>query len=278
MKWEHEDPRARYRDRSLLGGARHRRPHHRALRRARTRSRRAAVAHGRRGAGRGWRHARDRSTPSRSAAGPVASPECGSPRASRRGWLSARAWVSCPSPISPRLRNARVRAAVRRHANPRRSTMRACARSTGRHFDVRDAGVLAGRRACESRVRKSRCRTALTLVRTGWRPDAGLRACPGARRALPAGGRPGDPGRCCRARREILLLARPGRGGRQILIRRRITGLCQGSRRGRPHCNQSAIDCRCNAHATKPSLGMPCQQTCPQNRFWSSKTSVRFAK
>jgi tRNA threonylcarbamoyladenosine biosynthesis protein TsaB len=42
--------------------------------------------------------------------------------------------------------------------------------------------------------------------------------------------------------------------------------------------HQTAIDCPCNAHATKTSPVMPCQQTCQRNRFWSSRTSAPSAR
>ena len=85
--------------------------------------------------------------------------------------------------------------------------------------------------------------------------------------ALPGGGR--GTSRRPAAARQRGADARAARGGGRPNPRsgRCIARLCQGPGCTIP-CNQTAIDCRCNAHATKTSPVMPCQQPCQPNRFW----------
>ncbi len=152
----------------------------------------------------------------------------------------------------------------------------------------------AGRSPGARGQRRAHARGVLGAIRSRWGAHVGSRtrkrgrggavACrqqrclgcgrAGSHRLARAGGT--LPGGGCRASRQPACRA-PARccsshGWRsphaKSLIRQTHCPFMSGIASRKPLRNQTAIDCRCNAHATKTSPVMPCQQTCQPNRFW----------
>ena len=182
-------------------------------------------------------------------------------------------------------------AAVAQRASSWSRTRAACSWSTTRACSEVYWAVssVAGRsRDSWARVRERAADVTLprlAAVLGSRRPRVSM-AWPELARALPCAPAPRCSLTCCRAPSRSSRSARPPwRRGRTAGSRRGVAGLCQGPRRGaaaearrKSRCHQTAIDCPCNAHATKTSPVMPCQQTCQPNRFWSSRTSARSAR
>ena len=238
-----------------------------ALRRTRARPRGADPADDRCGAGRRRPDACDHSMRSHSGAARAASRACGSPPASRRDWRSARISAWCRFRTWPRWRSGGLRADPAQHGCWS-STTRACTRSTGRTSSARR------RRARPSAGRARAAPRQPSSCRTGARPAGlggggrGLAAYPELAATMPRRTARLSFRTCCRGPTEILTWR--GRLWRRAKssIRRAALPVYVRDRVAEPSSfNQTAIDCRCNAHATKPSPGMSCQQTCPQNRF-----------
>ncbi len=168
------------------------------------------------------------------------------------------------------------RARARRRAGCWWSTTRACARSTGRNSGS-TAWWLCRARSTSAPRPRCRCRTVSTVAWVA--AGRGLAAWPAlaercraqgaSLHTRPAAARPRDP---------EAGPAEVAAAGQVLASGGRVAGLCQGPAWQKRQRHETAIDCRCNAHATKPSPVMPRQQTCQRNRFWSLRMSARFAR